>query len=182
MKGRESPDEAVRAATEGSRCVALRVRRLSRLVTGIYERALREHGITVAQFTLLGAMVLEGSLSPARLGRMLDLEKSTLSRNLQVLVSAGLVRIEGPSAGGGQTIRVTGRGKRALVNGRPAWCEAQARVVEALGDVVVEGLDAMIAALGLVRRRGARAAGPRNRTQRGSPYHRLKTAGSTPSA
>lgn len=156
-----TPDEeAARAAAEGTRCIALRARRLSRLVTKLFEDALRVHGITVAQFTLLGATIIEGPLQPARLARMLDLEKSTLSRNLRLLESAGLVRIGNAEEGGGQRVTITERGQRALVDASPAWREAQARAVAALGDVVVGSLDSMIAALGEPRegQAGARAA------------------------
>ena len=148
MAGRSPSDEAVTAAAEATRCVALRARRLSRLVTKMYEDALRGEEITVAQFTLLGAALLEGPLRPARLARMLDLEKSTLSRNLRVLEAGGLVRIEQAEDGVGQRIAVTERGRRALTGALPAWHRAQARAVAALGDAGIGRLDAMIAALG----------------------------------
>lgn len=148
MTGKRSDDEAVRAADEGTRCVALRARRLSRLVTRLFEEALRRSGITVAQFTLLGATILAGPLQPARLGRMLDLEKSTLSRNLRLLEAAGLVRIARAEDAAGQRVTATERGRSALIAALPAWRKAQARAVAALGEVVVGKLDGMIAALG----------------------------------
>jgi DNA-binding MarR family transcriptional regulator len=139
-------DEVANAAAEATRCVALRARRLSRLVTKLFEDALRESPITVAQFTLLGATIVEGPLQPARLARMLDIEKSTLSRNLALLESAGLVEIE--SAGdGGQRVGATARGRRALMEALPSWRKAQQRAVGALGGSVVDELDAMIAAV-----------------------------------
>jgi DNA-binding MarR family transcriptional regulator len=148
LSRRREIDEAARAAAEGTRCVALRARRLSRLVTRLFEEALRPHGITVAQFTLIGATILEGPLRPARLARLLDLEKSTLSRNLRLMEAAGLLRVEDADDGAGQRIHVTERGQRKLVRAFPAWREAQERAVRALGGAVVEKLDAMIAALG----------------------------------
>lgn len=148
MTRKPREDGATRAATEGRSCIALRARRLSRLVTKLFEDALRRHGITVAQFTLLGATVLEGPLQPARLGRMLDIEKSTLSRNLRVLEAAGLVRIGSAADAAGQRVTVTERGRRKLVQALPAWREAQAQTVAALGEMVVGRLDGMIAALG----------------------------------
>lgn len=141
-------DDAARAAAEGARCIALRARRLSRLVTRLFEQAFREEGITIAQFSLIGATILKGPLPPARLARLLDLEKSTLSRNLKLLEGAGLLRIESGVHGGGQLVWATERGKRTLVRALPAWRTAQHRTVEAMGGVVVERLDAMITALG----------------------------------
>lgn len=141
-------DQAARAASEGTRCVALRARRLSRLVTRLFEEALRPHGLTVAQFTLIGAAILEGPIRPARLSRLLDLEKSTLSRNLGLLETAGLLRSTGAAAGAGQLVHASARGERALIRALPAWRKAQAHAVEAMGPSVVERLDAMIQALG----------------------------------
>lgn len=158
MSRRDFDREAAAAAGEARSCVALRARRLSRLVTKVFEDALRGHGITVAQFTLLGATVLEGPLQPARLAGMLDLEKSTLSRNLKVLEEAGLVRIGTADEGSGQRVIVTERGRRALVDALPAWRAAQEEAVAALGGVVVGRLDGMIAALG--RRSRPRASAP----------------------
>lgn len=155
-RGTKGTDEADRAAAEGVRCVALRARRLSRLVTRVFEEALRDQAITVAQFTLIGAAVLEGPLRPARLARRLDLEKSTLSRNLRLLEDAGLLRIEEDPGGAGGRVHATERGRRALVRALPAWRVAQRRALHALGGDAVERLDAMIAALG----RGAAGGDP----------------------
>lgn len=141
-------EEAARLAAEAKGCVALRARRLSRLVTKLFEDALRDEEITVAQFTLLGATILEGPMRPAHLARLLDLEKSTLSRNLQLLEAAGLLRIEGVPAGAGQRVEATERGRLALVRAFPAWQAAQRRAIEAMGEVVVGRLDSMIAAMG----------------------------------
>jgi DNA-binding MarR family transcriptional regulator len=139
-------DEVMRAAAEATSCIALRARRLSRLVTKLFEDALRESAITVAQFTLLGATIVGGPLQPARLARLLDLEKSTLSRNLALLESSGLLEIAS-TGDGGQRVSATERGRRALMEALPSWRKAQARAVAALGGSIVDELDAMIAAL-----------------------------------
>ncbi len=141
-------DEATGAAAEGTRCIALRARRLSRQVTRLFEEAFRGQPITVAQFSLLGATILEGPLQPARLARMLDLEKSTLSRNLRLLKAARLVRIGTSPESKRQLVSATDLGRRALVRALPAWREAQALALEALGEAAVGGLDAMVAAMG----------------------------------
>jgi DNA-binding MarR family transcriptional regulator len=148
MNDKRNGDEVVRAASEATRCIALRARRLSRLVTKLFEDGLRDQAITVAQFTLLGATVLEGPLQPARLARMLDLEKSTLSRNLALLEAAGLVRVDRSGAGAGCRITATKRGRRVLLDALPAWREAQEQAIAAIGGSAVDRLDAMIGALG----------------------------------
>ena len=132
----------------------MRARRLSRLVTRLFEDELRGQVLTVAQFTLLGATILAGPLSPARLTELLDLEKSTLSRNLRLLESQGFIRIEPSARGTGREVSVTPRGERALVDAMPAWRSAQARAVAALGQVMVGRMDSMIAGLSRAYRPG----------------------------
>lgn len=136
-------DRALRAATA---CLALRARRFSRLVTRHYERALRETGLTPAQFSLLGAVALHQPLSPSALARMLDLEKSTLSRNLRPLIGSKLL-VSGTGEERGRTLRVTARGKALLQRALPAWRTAQAEALARLGESVGPRLDGMIAAM-----------------------------------
>lgn len=173
-------DGAANDAAEALSCVALRARRLSRLVTRLYERALSGHDITIAQFTLLGAAVLEGPLKPARLARLLDLEKSTLSRNLRLMEAAGLLRIVSDGTGpAGHLVHVTGRGRRTLAGALPAWREAQRRVTDALGAGVVGELDTMLSRLGAARVRGGRSwasEGSRSRRQRRRSEARSESA------
>lgn len=136
-------DAALRTATQ---CIALRARRFSRLVTRHYERALRETGLTPAQFSLLGAVALRQPLSPIDLARMLDLEKSTLSRNLRLLIGSRLLVSEAGNEGG-LSLRITAKGRALVQRAVPAWRKAQAEALARLGEGVVARLDGMIATM-----------------------------------
>lgn len=136
-----SSDATLRAATQ---CVALRARRFSRLVTRHYEHALQEAGLTPAQFSLLGVVALQQSISPIALARMLDLEKSTLSRNLRLLIESKLL-ISRARKEGGQSLSITAKGRVLLQRALPAWRKAQAEVLALLGEDAVFQLDGMIA-------------------------------------
>ena len=65
-------------------CLAVRVRLLGRAVTSLYDHALEEHGVSIAQINLLAALGKIGPCSPARIGEVLQLERSTVSRNLSL--------------------------------------------------------------------------------------------------
>lgn len=112
----------------------MRARRLSRALSRIYSDELRPHGVTAPQLNLLVALGVAGALSPARLASALDLEKSTLSRNLRVMESAGWVSVarEGP----GQSVWLTDAGQALLADVRPAWERAQARAQALLGEEI----------------------------------------------
>ena len=64
-------------------CIANKVRLLNRIVTAIYDEALRPHQLTVGQMSVLVTVSRMGRASPGAVGRMLHMEKSTLSRNVE---------------------------------------------------------------------------------------------------
>ena len=116
-----------------SRCLAVRVRRLGRLVTRIYDAALAPHGISIAQMNLLAAIGFIGEARPGDLIEALDMEKSTLSRDLKRMQQLGWVQARPARAGRGHTLSLTTAGARLLVAILPAWREAQAKARAELG-------------------------------------------------
>jgi DNA-binding MarR family transcriptional regulator len=109
--GRADPAELARDVV--SHCIAQRVRRLSRKVTRLYDGALRDHDLTIAQLTLLAALIASGPVSPAELARAVDLDPSTMSRNLRLLVDRGLI-VRAVPAPRGLEIHVIAAGRRAF--------------------------------------------------------------------
>jgi DNA-binding MarR family transcriptional regulator len=121
---KERPDAAEQARDVATNCIALRVRRLGRRVSRLYDEAMREHDLTVAQFTLLSTMIVAGPVSPADLGRRLDLDKSTLSRSLRLMVKRGWI-VRGVAAPKGLELMVLAAGRRLFAQAYPAWQTAQ---------------------------------------------------------
>ncbi|HMF40619.1 MAG TPA: MarR family winged helix-turn-helix transcriptional regulator [Polyangia bacterium] len=118
--------EAHRCAAEMARdCMASRVRRLERLLTRIYDDAIRDQGLTGSQMELLAAVQLSGPTTAAAVGRLLELEKSTVSRNLARLAAAGLVDVS-------DGLAITPRGSAAIAACHPAWQAAQRRARKVL--------------------------------------------------
>ena len=74
-------------------CLAGRARLISRAVSSIYEDALRPHGITTAQMAILAAVTSLGRPRSSDVARVLCLEKSTLSRNLDRMIDHGWLEI-----------------------------------------------------------------------------------------
>jgi len=124
-------------------CVAMRARRLSRILTRAYDEALRELGLTVPQFTLLKATAALEPVSPAEIGRKLDLEKSTLSRTLGKMMERGWLE-EHRGEDGGKVIVTTTFGRKTLREAHPVWSEVQGRASQQLGSSELEALDRMI--------------------------------------
>jgi DNA-binding MarR family transcriptional regulator len=120
-------------------CLAGRIRVLSRVVTGIYDDALRPHKVRVSQMNVLVAVAAMGPVRAADVCRRLRLDKSTLSRDLDRLLDRGWVRAT-PGAGRSQDLEATPAGRAMIRKVLPAWEEAQARVREVLGAALTKGL------------------------------------------
>ena len=119
-------------------CLALRVRRLSRVVTRLFDAAVRPLGLTPSQLTLLVVLERCGPSAPSAVARALDLEKSTLSRNLRPAIAAGWVRER--LHGASQRLELSPEGRQLLGKAYRSWRRAQTRARDLLGPEVVEAL------------------------------------------
>ena len=106
-------------------CLGYRTRRLARIVTRVYNDSLRPLGLNITEMNLLAAIAAQGSVQPARLGRAMALEKSTLSRNSSRLVERGWVEVRDHPDGRGVLLAVTARGNEMLLRAVPVWKQAQ---------------------------------------------------------
>lgn len=116
-----------------SECLAVRVRRLGRVVSRIYDAALAEHGINIAQLNLLAAIAVSGRARPSDLTRLLDVEKSTLSRNLKRMEGLGWVNSDPTLPRRGRSLKLTPAGSQMLIKTRAVWEKAQAKAMAELG-------------------------------------------------
>lgn len=117
----------------GRECAALRSRMAARAVTRVYDEALRSIDLKVTQFTLLAAIRSDAFRSISEMADWLALERSTLSRNLQVLERRGLVKRSGSRGGLARTLTITPEGEALLVCALPLWDEAQKRLRRRIG-------------------------------------------------
>ncbi len=121
-------------------CIAVRVRLVNRLVTAHCEDKLRPHGLHVAQVNLLCAMAAMGPVQPSVLAERMFLEKSTLSRDLQVLLGQGYVQRDGGKDARSQILTITPQGIAKLEAIMPLWTEAQRELTKQLGTTFVSAL------------------------------------------
>jgi DNA-binding MarR family transcriptional regulator len=116
-------------------CHALRVRKLARRVTQLYDEALAPYGLTIGQMGILANLRRSRGIGIAALADRLGSDASTLSRLLKPLANAGLISIEAdPDDRRAKLLRLTDTGatkKRAAAAG---WQVAQARIGAQLGE------------------------------------------------
>jgi len=121
-------------------CIAFRVRALNRIITNLYDAALKPFGITVNQTTILAMLNLAGVAGPGDIGRELYMEKSTVSRNLERMRKNGWIEVTPRNSGPAQSISVTGTGRQLLASLYPEWEKTQAAATRLLG---LEGVKAV---------------------------------------
>ena len=122
-------------------CLAVRLRRVNRAVTGIYDDALRPLGIKVSQLNIMVVADRFGDLTASDVGRVLQLEASTLSRNLERMKRRGWIE-QAPSKVDGrlQPFRLTKSGRELLKSSHSLWKQAQERARSLLGDELSQSL------------------------------------------
>jgi DNA-binding MarR family transcriptional regulator len=123
-------DEVRRLAAS---CVGLTVRQAARRVTQIYDEALQESGLSVAQLGLLAFVATNEDDRMAAIAERAGLDPSTLSRNVRALERDGLIEIATVEKDlRRRAIWLTEEGVKRLQMALPAWQEAQNRVAAML--------------------------------------------------
>lgn len=110
------------------RCIAVRVLRAGRVLARLYDEAVRPLGITGTQFTLMSIIERMKPDSISSIGERLDIDSTTLSRNLKRLQTAGIVEMGEPGSDRKRAIALTAHGRALLVDAYEAWKSAQAKV------------------------------------------------------
>lgn len=114
-------------------CTCQNLRQTTRVVTQYYEQALEPTGLKITQLPVLAAAATMGPVTMSELAESLVMDRTTLTRNLQPLERAGLVRIMPGEDKRARMVTATHKGMNALDKALPLWKEAQGNMVEALG-------------------------------------------------
>lgn len=132
------------ADTTATSCIATRVRQLSRIITRVYDDAMRPLGITASQFTLLTQLAARDGITAVEIGQELDIEKSTLSRNLKRMLALGLIIMDPPAGRRGRGLHLTPKGQAVIKEAYPVWLAAQQRSVAVMGPECRSTMDALL--------------------------------------
>jgi DNA-binding MarR family transcriptional regulator len=122
-------------------CIAVRLRLLNRVITNFYDDALRPLGLKVSQLNILIVTARLGLARPVQVCDILQLDTSTLSRNLERMRAHGWLEVVSGEDARTQSFRLTTQGKRLIERAIPAWEDAQRQAGELLGDQGIALLD-----------------------------------------
>ena len=124
-------------------CTGARLRRLTRRVTAHYEHHLRPAGLKLSQYSLL-VHLSEKPESLSTLADRMEIDRTTLSRNLQPLLSRGLVDETSGKDGRQRLFVLSANGARLRASARKQWRQAQLALEKHLGSDFVANLHAQL--------------------------------------
>lgn len=120
-----------------SKCLCFRTRQLGRSISRLYNQELRRVAMKVTQFDALVVLKHFGTSSTRHLSGILEVDRTTLLRNMDLLRRRGWVRLDKNHA---TRFALTARGTAALRRALPHWERAQAMTERRVGDSRVSRL------------------------------------------
>ena len=114
-------------------CFCLASRQAARKITRLYDSLMQGSGVRITQFTILSQLMLRGEMPIGRLAGILGMERTTLSRNLNLLEDNEWVSVNAGEDPRARLIGITARGRGIVRRGFPYWSKAQAHIGNMLG-------------------------------------------------
>jgi DNA-binding MarR family transcriptional regulator len=115
-------------------CLCANLRRAARAVTQRYDAALGPLGLTITHFTILQALSLTGEVAQGRLGEILAMDSTTLTRTLTLMRRHGWVATRSGDDRRERRLSLSKTGKAIFNRALPRWQEAQDGLRAELGE------------------------------------------------
>ncbi|MBP6366035.1 MAG: winged helix-turn-helix transcriptional regulator [Nitrosomonas sp.] len=128
-------------------CVGFNLRKATRAVTQLYDEMLRPAGIRGTQYSLLVALKIIGPVLVTDLAEKIVMDRTTLSRNLEIMEKQGLVSVVPGEDRRTRRVAITESGSAVLLETYPLWQQAQTKIKENMGEERLQVLMADLSAL-----------------------------------
>jgi DNA-binding MarR family transcriptional regulator len=115
-------------------CMCAMFRRASRILTQLYEDELRPAGLRATQFTVLQALFLSGEVTQRKLGQILAMDSTTLTRTLSTMGRHGWIAKRRGQDRREWRMRLSKAGETQFKDALPHWERAQTQLRRQLGD------------------------------------------------
>ena len=134
MNAPMSTNHHKRIAHLAATCACIALRRTTRAVTNYYDNQIKQQaGLRITQVTMLVVAYLAGPQTINEMADKLDLDRTTLTRNLKPLEQDGLIATAPGSDQRTRVVTLTLEGQHKLFQVLPLWEEAQAHMVSGIG-------------------------------------------------
>lgn len=128
-------------------CLVYRLRQATRKATRAYDRHLNKAGLGIAQFGLLQTISMNEGASVSVIAEVLDMDRTTLSRNLGPLLSQGLIQLgDGPDRRT-RAVQMTDAGQELLRQGQRQWRIARDETEHQIGKEETAALKQLLSTL-----------------------------------
>jgi len=114
-------------------CYCIVLRKASRRISAVYDEALAPHGINIAQFSAIRSIKRNAPISLTELADKLDLDRSTVGRNMKVLERMGIVATATGEDQREAALSLTAQGEALFVKTEPIWHDVQVQIEDRLG-------------------------------------------------
>jgi len=121
-------------AIECAACTCFNTRKLSRVITHVFDEAFKKIGFRGTQFTPLIMIFARGPVTVNKLSEYLVMDRTTLGRNLKPLERDGLIQIKQGLDKREKLISITDKGKKLLTKAFPVWQETQKKILGEIGE------------------------------------------------
>jgi DNA-binding MarR family transcriptional regulator len=125
-------------------CTAYKARQLSRKVNAHFDAYIAPLGLKMTQFALLGFVWRYGPLKSSELARYMDLDASTLSRNVQPMMAQNWLMMDSGSDARSRLIGLTPEGRRLFKRAGQRWQQAQHDLRQQLGQNFSDALHTLL--------------------------------------
>jgi DNA-binding MarR family transcriptional regulator len=115
-------------------CMCGNFRRTSRALTQLYQNALRPFGMRATQLTILQALTRTGEVSQRKLGEILAMDSTSLTRTLAIMRRRGWIQERPGKDRRERLLRLANPGQKQLERVLPAWEKVQSRLRRQLGE------------------------------------------------
>jgi DNA-binding MarR family transcriptional regulator len=125
-------------------CTNIKLRQLMRRVSQHYDAEVGKTGLRGTQYSLLSYVCKLGPIRPVDLASEMKITASTLSRNLQPLVTAGWLTLEPGDDARSRRVCATPAGRDKRIEAQRRWRVAQEDLNTMLGTQRVAALHALL--------------------------------------
>ena len=105
---------------ELEQCTCFNIRKIARELTNSYNNSLKSYGINSTQIPILALLNIFNHLETSKMAELLNLEPSTLRRNLSILVKKKLIKVVKRDING-NLLKLTKNGYNKLKETLPIW-------------------------------------------------------------
>lgn len=115
-------------------CLNFKARKLARLLSRFYDEELAKAKLKTTQFTLLCHVKSHEPISSTSLARLMGLDASTLTRNIQPLLTAEYLKVDVGIDARSRIVTLTSAGREKQLEAEKYWVLAQNRICGILGN------------------------------------------------